>query len=114
MLFNENETHPSRDEAIQGLNKNRIITYHNLKKVIRERKQYIGGIGNTTSSGSSVNASQSTSNLHRHPMLFNQNEIHPIFHEVILTLNKKCRLTYHNLKKVVHERKKYITMLPSR
>jgi hypothetical protein len=85
-----------------------------LKKVIRERKKYIGGIGNTTGSGSSVNASQTTSNLHKRRMLFNQNETHPSFHEVILALNKKHRLSYHNLKKVIRERKKYITTLPSR
>jgi hypothetical protein len=83
MLFNENETHPSYDEAIQGLNKKHILTYHNLKNVIRERKKYIGSIGNTTSSGSSVNATQITLNLHKRRMLFNQNETHPSFHEVI-------------------------------
>ena len=36
MLFNENETCPSCDGDIQGLNKKRRLTYHNLKKVIRE------------------------------------------------------------------------------
>jgi hypothetical protein len=108
------ETHPSCDQAIEGLNKKRRLTYHNLKKVIRERKKYIDGMGNTTGSGSSVNAIQTTSNLHKHPMLFNQNETHPSCHEVIFPLNKKCRLSYHNLKKVIRERKKYITTLPSR
>jgi hypothetical protein len=108
------EIHPSCDQAIEGLNKKRRLTYHNLKKVIRERKKYIDGMGNTISSGSNVSVSQTTSNLHKRPMLFNQNETHPSFHEVIFPLNKKHRLSYHNLKKVIHERKKYITMLPSR
>jgi hypothetical protein len=139
MLFNENENHPSCDGAIQGLNKKHKLTYnnlkkvicetrpscdqtieglkkkhrlsyHNLKKVIRDRKKYIDGMGNTTGSGSNVN----TLNLHRCPMPFNQNENHPIFHEVIFPLNKKHRISYHNLKKVIRERKKYITMLPCR
>jgi hypothetical protein len=108
MLFNENETRPSCDEAIQSLNKKRRITYHNLKKVIRERKKYISSIGNTTSLGSSLNATQTASNLHKGRILFNHNETHPSCHEVIQTLNKKHRLTYHNLKKIIHERKKYI------
>jgi ribosomal protein L34E len=108
------EIHPSCDEAIQGLNKKRRLSYHNLKKVIRERKKNIGGIGNTVVPGSSVNASQTTSNVHKRRMLFNQSEIHPSFHEVILPLNKKRRLSYHNLKKVIRERKKYIATLPSR
>jgi hypothetical protein len=47
-------------------------------------------------------------------MLFNQNETHPSCHEVILALNKKRRLSYHNLKNVIRERKKYISMLPFR
>jgi hypothetical protein len=114
MLFNENETRPSCDEDIQSLNKKHRLTYQKLKKVIRERKKYIGSIRNTTSSGSSVNATQTTSNLHKRHMLFNQNETHPSCHEVIQNLKKKRRLTYHNLKKVIRERKNYIGTLPSR
>jgi hypothetical protein len=85
-----------------------------LKKVIRERKKYIGSIRNTTISGSNFHATQTASNLHKCHMLFNQNETHPSCHEVIQTLNRKHRLTYHNLKKVIRERKKYIGTLPSR
>jgi hypothetical protein len=85
-----------------------------LKKFICERKKYIGTIINTTSSGSSVHATQTASNLHKRRMLFNHNETHPSCHEVIQTLNKKHRLTYHNLKKVIRERKKYIGRLPSK
>jgi hypothetical protein len=99
------ETRPSYDQAIKGLNKNRRLSYHNLKNLIRERKKYIGGMGNTTSSSSSVNASRTTSNMNKSHMLFNQNETHPSFHEVILPLNKKRRLSYHNLKRVIRERK---------
>jgi hypothetical protein len=104
---------PSCDEAIQGLNKKRRLSYHNSKKVIRERKNYIGSIENTIGSVSSVNSRKTTSNLHKCRMLFNQNETHPSCHEVILALNKKRRLSYHNLKKVIRERKKCITTLPS-
>jgi hypothetical protein len=83
MLFNENEPHPSCDEAIQILNKKRRLTYHNLKNLIRERKKSISSIRNTTSSGSSVHATQIASNLHKCRMLFNQNETHPRCCEVI-------------------------------
>jgi hypothetical protein len=96
MLFNENESCPSCDEAMQSLHKKRIINHHNLKNVIRERKKYIGSIRNTTSSGFSLNSTQTTSNLHKRRMLFNQNETHPSCHEFIQNLNKKCRITYHN------------------
>jgi hypothetical protein len=65
-------------------------------------------IRNTTSSGSTVHATQTASNLHKRRMLFNQNETHPSCDEAIQSLNKKRRLTYHNLKKVIRERKKYI------
>jgi hypothetical protein len=71
-------------------------------------------MGNTTILGSSLNAIQTTLNLHKRHMLFNQNETHTSCHEVILPLNKKRRLSYHNLKKVICERNKYITTLPSR
>jgi hypothetical protein len=108
------EIRPSCDEAIQGLNKKRRLSYHNLKKFIRKREKNIGGIGNTGVPVSSVNASQTTSNVHKRRMLFNQSEIHPSCHQVILPLNKKRRLSYHNLKKVMRERKKYIATLPFR
>jgi hypothetical protein len=85
-----------------------------LKKFIRKREENIGGIGNTGVPVSSVTASETTSNVHKPRMLFNQSEIHPNYHYVILPLNKKCTLSYHNLKKVMRERKKYISMLPFR
>jgi hypothetical protein len=47
-------------------------------------------------------------------MNLNQSEIHPSCHQVILPLGKKRRVSYHNLKKVMRERKKYIATLPFR
>jgi hypothetical protein len=41
-----------------------------------------------------------------------ESEIHPSCHQLILPLGKKRRLSYHNLKKVMHKRKKYIATLP--
>jgi hypothetical protein len=43
-----------------------------------------------------------------------ENETHPNCHQVILPLGKKRRVSYHNLEKVMHERKKYIATLPFR
>jgi hypothetical protein len=60
-------------------------------------------MGNTIGSGSTVHATQTASNLHTHSMLFNENETHPSCDEAIQGLNKKRRLTYHNLKKVIRE-----------
>jgi hypothetical protein len=71
-------------------------------------------IRNSTNSGSTVHATQTASNMHKRHMLFSQNETHPSCDEAIQGSNKKCRLTYHKLKKVICERKKYIGMLPSR
>jgi hypothetical protein len=143
MFLNENETPPNCDKAIQGLNKKRRLIYHNLKNFMREicpscdeaiqglnkkrrlsyqilkkfickREKNIGGIGNTGVPVSSVNASETTSNVHKCHMIFIHSEIHSSFHQFILPLNKKRRLSYHNLKKVMHKRKKYISMLPFR
>jgi hypothetical protein len=102
------EIRPSCDEAIEGLNKKCGLSYHNLKKFIRKREKNISDIGNTGILVSTVNASQTTSNVHKHRMLSNQSEIHPNCHQVILPLNKKRRLSYHNLKKVMRERIKHI------
>jgi hypothetical protein len=63
------EIRPSCDEAIQGLNKKRRLSYHNLK--IRKRGRNIGGIGNTVVPLSNVNAIQTTSNVHKCCMAFN-------------------------------------------
>jgi hypothetical protein len=60
---------------------------------------------NTTSSGSIVHATQTTSNLHTRRMLFNENETRPSCDEAIQSLNTKCRLNFHNLKKVIREKK---------
>jgi hypothetical protein len=43
-----------------------------------------------------------------------ESEIHPSCHQIILPLGKKRRLSYHNLKKFMRERKKYISTLPFR
>jgi hypothetical protein len=58
---------------------------------------------NTTSSGSTIHATQTASNLHSRHMLFNENETRPSCDEAIQSLNKKCRLTYHNLKNVIYQ-----------
>jgi hypothetical protein len=60
-------------------------------------------MGNTIVSGSTVHATQTASNMHTCNMLFNENKTHPSCDEAIRGLNKKCRLTYHNLKKVIRE-----------
>jgi hypothetical protein len=98
------EIHPNCDESIKGLNKKCRLSYHNLKKFIRERKK-TGSIGNIVIPVSSVNANQTTSNLHKGRMLFNQSEIHPNYHQIIFPLKKKHRLSYHNFKKVICEKK---------
>jgi hypothetical protein len=142
-FFNENETPPSCDKAIQGLNKKCRLIYHNLKKIMREirpscdeatqglnkkcrlsyrnlkkflrkREKNIGGIGTTDALVSNVNASQTTLNVNKRRMLFNHSEIHPNYHKVIFPLNKKHTLSYCSLKKVMRERKKFIAMLPFR
>jgi hypothetical protein len=56
-------------------------------------------MGHTTSSGSTVHATQTTLNLHTCSMLFNENETPPSCDESIRGLNKKRRLSYHNLKR---------------
>jgi hypothetical protein len=71
-------------------------------------------IRNTSSSRFIVHANQTASNLHKRRILSNHDETHPNCHQVIESLNKKRRLTYHNLKKVIRERNKYIGALPSR
>jgi hypothetical protein len=48
------------------------------------------------------------------PQKLGEREIHPSCHQLILPLGKKRRLSYHNLKKVMRERKKYIATLPFR
>jgi hypothetical protein len=108
------EIRPSCEEAIQGLNKKCRLSYHNLKNFIRKREKNIGCIGNIGVPVSSVNASQTTLNVHKRRMIFIQSEIHPNCHQVIFPLNKKHKLSYHDLKKVMHERKKCIVMLPFR
>jgi hypothetical protein len=60
-------------------------------------------MGNTTGPGSTVHATQTASNVHTRRILFNENETRPSCDEAIHGLNKKCRLTYHNLKKVMRD-----------
>ena len=63
-------------------------------------------MGNTIGSACTVHPTQTALNLHTCSMLFNENETRPSCDEAIQSLNKKHRLTYHNLKKVIRERKK--------
>jgi hypothetical protein len=79
-------------------------------------------LGHIGSSGLTVHATQTTSNLHSRGMLFSENEtppdcdmgrhglnkknmrkIHDSGDEAIEGLNKKRRLSYHNLKKIVRQ-----------
>jgi hypothetical protein len=71
-------------------------------------------IKSTSSSRFNVHANQTALNLHKRCILSNHDEIHPNCHRDIESLNKKHRLTYDNLKKVIRERNKYIGALPSR
>jgi hypothetical protein len=121
-LFSENETcidcdmaieglnkkmmcgiHHSFDEPIHGLNKKRRVSYHNLKKTMYQIRP---------------SCDETTQALNKKRILGYQNlgqsEIHPNFHHLIVPLRKKRKLSYHNLKKVWCERKKYIAMLPIR
>jgi hypothetical protein len=60
-------------------------------------------LGHITDSGFNVHATQTASNLHMRGMLFNENETPPNFDKAIQGLNKKHRLSYHNLKKIMRE-----------
>jgi hypothetical protein len=79
-------------------------------------------LGHIGSSGFSVHATQTGSNLHTRGMLFSENEtppdcdmgrqglnkknmrkIHDSCDEAIEGLNKKRRVSYHNLKKNIHQ-----------
>jgi hypothetical protein len=54
---------------------------------------------NTISSGSTVHATHIASNLHKHHMLFNENETHPSCDEAIQSLNKKMYTKLSKLEK---------------
>jgi hypothetical protein len=69
---------------------------------------------NTSSSRFIFHANQTASNLHKCHILSNHDETHPNCHQVIESLNKNHRMTYHNVEKVICERNKYISALPSR
>jgi hypothetical protein len=97
------EIHHSCDEPIQGLNKNRRVSYQNLKKTMRQIRP---------------SCDVATRVLNKKPRVgyqhLGQSEIHPNCHQLIVPLGKKRRSSYDNLKKVMHERKKYIATLPIR
>jgi hypothetical protein len=97
------EIHYSCDEPIQGLNKKPRVSYQNLKKTMRQIRP------------SCDEATQALNKKRRlHYQHLGQSEIHRNFHQLIVPLGKKRRLSYHNLKKVMRERKKYIATLPIR
>jgi hypothetical protein len=60
-------------------------------------------LGHIIGSGFNVHATQTASNLHTRGMLFNENETPPNCDKAIHGLNKKRRLSYHNLKRIMHE-----------
>jgi hypothetical protein len=95
--------HSSCDEAIEGLNKKCRVSYHNLKKIICQIRP---------TSDKEIKALNKKCKIVSKKM--DESEIHPNFHQVIPPLGKKCRLSYHNLKKVMRERKKYIATVPFR
>jgi hypothetical protein len=95
--------HDICDEAIEGLNKKHRVSYHNLKKIIRQIH---------------LTCDKAIEALNKKCKVVSQklgeSEIHPSCHHLILPLGKKRRVSYHNLKKVMRERKKYIATLPFR
>ena len=95
--------HENCDEAIDCLDKKRRVSYHNLKKIIRQI---------------CPTCDKAIEALNRKCKLVSQklgeSEIYPICHQLIFPLGKKRRVSYHNLKKVMCERKKYIATLPFR
>jgi hypothetical protein len=97
------EIHYSCDETIQGLNKKPRVSYHNLKKTMRQIRP---------SCDEATQALKKKCSL-RYQHL-GQREIHHNFHLHIIPLGNKRRLSYHNLKKVMRERNKYIAILPIR
>ena len=122
MLFSQNESPPgcdmrrkgsnkknmrrihfSCDEAIEGLNKKSRVSYHNLKKIIRQIRP---------TSDKQIKALNKKRKIVSEKL--SESEIHPNCHQVIPPLGKKCRVSYHNLKNLMRERKKYIATLPFR
>jgi hypothetical protein len=82
------------DEAIEGLNKKRRLSYHNLKKIIHQIRP-------------ACDKAIEALNKKRKVVIqkLGESEIHPSSHQLILPLGKKRRISYHNLKKVMRERK---------
>jgi hypothetical protein len=122
MIFSENETppscdmgrqglnkkkmrkiHDSCDEAIDRLDKKRRVSYHNLKKIVCQI---------CPTSDKVIEALNKKRKAISQKL--GESEIHPSCHQLILPLGKKRRVSYHNLKKVMHERKKCIATLPFR
>jgi hypothetical protein len=88
------EIHHNYDEATQGLNTKRRVSYLNLKKVMcKIRPSY----------DEAIQALNKKRRLSYHNL--NESEIHPSRHQVIVPLDKKHRVSYQ-LKKVMRERKK--------
>ena len=92
---NMHKIHDSCDEAIDGLEKKRRVSYHNLKKIIRQIRPTSDKVIETLNKKCKIVSEK-----------LGESEIHPNCHEVILPLGKKRRVSYHNLKKVMRERKK--------
>ena len=95
--------HDSCDEAIDDLDEKCRVSYHNLKKIIRQIHPTLD---------KKIEALNKKRKIVSEKL--GESEIHPNFHQVIPPLGKKHRVSYHNLKKVMRERKKYIATLPFR
>jgi hypothetical protein len=99
MLFNDNETLPSCDKAIQGLNKKCRLSYHKLEKIMSEIRP---------SCDEAIQGLNKKRRLSYRNLKKITREIHPSCDEAIQELNKKRRLSYHNLKKFICKREKNI------
>jgi DNA-directed RNA polymerase subunit F len=95
--------HDSCDEAIDHLDKIRRVSYHNLKKNICQIRSTSDKVVEALNKNRKVVSQK-----------LGESEIHPSCNQLIMHLGKKCRLSYHNVKKVMRERKKYIATLPFR
>jgi hypothetical protein len=95
--------HDSCDEAIDRLDKKHRVSYHNLKKNIRQIRSTFDKVIEALKKKRKVVSQK-----------LGESEIHPSCHWLIPPLGKKRRLSYPNLKKVTRARKKYIATLPFR
>lgn len=114
ILSSHSETDPKCDNLIERLSKQCKLAYHNLKKVIRGRHEYISVLPYkhlkcTTDHHDVISSPSKKNKLTYHNLLLD-----PICDHHIESLRKKCKLTYHNLKKVIRGRYEYISALPSK